>query len=162
MLGVLRRAGPVSGLRNRRVSEATPQPAVGHRAGSRSERWSRPQRHHGGRARRLLPGQLGESRDLGPPAPEARGNGCQVAHGGPDPLRGPRRGAGRPGLRVDSRPREATSQGRGAAAGLALGVGGGWREAGPPLFTIPTPRPREPSGSWVQAGWEEEQRSRDP
>lgn len=46
---------------------------------------------------------------------------------------------------VGSRPREATSQGRGAAAGLALGVGGGCREAGPPLFTIPTLRPREPS-----------------
>lgn len=98
-------------------------------------------------------------RDLGPPAPEARGDGCQVAHGGPDPLRGPRRGAGRRGLRVGSRPREATSQGRGAAAGLALGVGGGWREAGPPLFTIPTLRPREPSGPWVPAGWEGERRS---
>lgn len=39
----------------------------------------------------------------------------------------------------------------GAAAWLALGVGGGSREAGPPLFTISTPRPREPSGPRVPA-----------
>lgn len=75
------------------------------------------------------------------------GKGCQDARGGPDPLRGRQ-------LLAGSRPRWATSQGRGAAARLALGVGGGSREAGPPLFTISTPRPREPSGPWVPPEWE--------
>ena len=54
------RRPPVSGRRNRRVSGVTPQPAVNHRARNPGIGHFHHPRHHGGRAGRLLPRQLGE------------------------------------------------------------------------------------------------------